>query len=147
MNAYQSKISLRLRHPSLDPSEITSALQLNPSSSGRAGEARTSPSGRQLQGQNQESYWTARLIEDRWPPVGLPDLLGRVLGQLAPHRSFFHEIRSQGGTVELFVGWFFDGNSGDVFDCDLLARMADLKIDLSLDVYGPDPLPSQPGES
>ncbi|MDE2183351.1 MAG: hypothetical protein KGJ78_10050 [Alphaproteobacteria bacterium] len=34
--------------------------------------------------------------------------------------------------------WFFLGNSGDVFDCDLLARMADLKIDLSLDIYPPD---------
>jgi hypothetical protein len=79
--------------------------------------------------------------------VGLADLLGRVLDQLAPHRSFFHGIRSQGGTIEFFVGWFFDGQSGDVLDCDLLARMADLKIDLSLDVYGPEATPSQPGES
>jgi hypothetical protein len=100
-----------------------------------------------LGGQNRESYWTTRLIEDRWPPTGLAVLLGRVLDQLAPHRLFFHEIRSQGGTIELFVGWFFDGQSGDVFDYDLLARMADLKIDLSLDVYGPEAPPSQPGES
>jgi hypothetical protein len=35
----------------------------------------------------------------------------------------------------------------DVFDCDLLARMADLKIDLSLDVYGPEAPLSQLGES
>ena len=78
--------------------------------------------------------------------MGLAVLVGRALDQLAPHRPFFHRIRSQGGTVEFFVGWFFDGNSGDVFDCDLLARMADLKIDLSLDVYGPDAPPSQPEE-
>jgi hypothetical protein len=62
---------------------------------------------------------------------------------LAPHRPFFHEIRSQGGTIELFVGWFLDGQSGDVFDCDLLAQIADLKIDLSLDVYGPEAPSSQ----
>jgi len=147
MNAYQSKISLRLRHPSLDPTEITSALHLNASRSGRAGEPRTTPTGRRLQGENRESYWAARLIEGRWPPTGLAVLLGHVLDQLAPHRHFFHGFRSQGGTIELFVGWFFDGQSGDVFDCDLLARMADLKIGLSLDIYGPDAPPLQPGES
>jgi hypothetical protein len=41
-----------------------------------------------------------------------------------------HGIRSQGGTIGLFVGRFFDGQSGDVFDCELLARMADLKIEI-----------------
>jgi hypothetical protein len=46
----------------------------------------------------------------------------------------------EGGRVEVFVGWFFLGNRGDVFDDNVLARMADLKIDLSLDVY----LPAQP---
>jgi hypothetical protein len=79
--------------------------------------------------------------------VRLSVLLGRALDQLAPHRPFFQRIRSQGGTIEFFVGWFFDGDSGDVFDCDLLARMADLKIDLSLNVYGPESPPSRPGES
>jgi hypothetical protein len=74
-------------------------------------------------------------------------LLSQALDQLAPHRPFFDRIRSQGGTIELFVGWFFDGHSGDEFDCDLLGRMADLKIDLSLAVYVPDASPSQPGES
>jgi hypothetical protein len=38
----------------------------------------------------------------------------------------------------LSVGWFFDGQSGGVFSHELLARMADLKIDLSLAVYPPD---------
>jgi hypothetical protein len=27
------------------------------------------------------------------------------------------------------------GNSGDIFDANIMARMADLKIDLSLDIY------------
>jgi hypothetical protein len=139
-------ISLRLTHPSLDPSEITSALHLNPSRSWCAGEPRTTPTGRQLQGQNRETYWTAHLVEGRWPPARLPVLLGQALDQLAPHRDFFHGICSQGGTIELFVGWFFDDqNAGDVFDCDLLARMADLRIDLSLDVYGPAPVPQPDG--
>jgi hypothetical protein len=38
----------------------------------------------------------------------------------------------------MFVGWFFEGQRGDVFNHDLLTRLADLNIDLSLDIYPPD---------
>jgi hypothetical protein len=134
-NHYRSKISLRLRHPTIDPAEITAALHLNPSRCWRAGEPRTTPKGGELEGINRETYWTARLVEGEWPPTALPVLISDLLAQLALHRSFFHRIRSEGGAVEFFVGWFFEAQSGDVFDCNLMARMADLKIDLSLDVY------------
>jgi hypothetical protein len=41
---------------------------------------------------------------------------------------------------EFFIGWLFDeGNSGDVFDHRLLARLADMNIDLSFDVYADEP--------
>jgi hypothetical protein len=91
-----------------------------------------------LDGRWPHTYWTARLIEGQWPQEQLEDALGGLLDQLEVHKRFFHQIRSEGGKVELFVGWFFDGHSGGVFSHDLLARMADLKIDLSLDVYPPD---------
>jgi len=136
MKSYQFDISLRVRHPSLDPAEITSALGLNPSRSWRAGEARTTPKGNPLEGRYSDSYWVVKLAKGRWP---LAAVINELLDQLAPHQALFQQIRAEGGTVEFFVGWFFERNSGDVFDCDLLARMADLKINLSLDVYPPDP--------
>jgi hypothetical protein len=37
--------------------------------------------------------------------------------------------------VELFIGWFFDKQSGDVLTHQCLALAGDLKIDLSFDVY------------
>jgi len=137
MNPYRYKISLRLRHPSLDPAEITSALQRSPFRSWRAGEPRTTPRGTPLEGRNRETYWTAKVVEGGWPDKGLAVAMRELLDQLVPHRDFFDRIRSDGGKVELFVGWFFDGQSGGTFDCDLMARMADLNIDLSLDVYPP----------
>jgi hypothetical protein len=70
-------------------------------------------------------------------------LISDLLDQLAMHRSFFHRIRAEGGGVEFFVGWFFETQSGDIFDYELLARMADLKIDLSLHVYPADAASSQ----
>jgi uncharacterized protein DUF4279 len=139
MNSYQYDISLRVRHPSLDPAEITSALGLNPSRSWRAGEARTTPKGNPLEGRYSNSYCVVKLGKGRWPDRTLTVVINELLDQLTPHQPLFERIRAQGGTVEFFIGWFFDGSSGDVFDCDLLARMADLKIDLSLDVYPRDP--------
>jgi hypothetical protein len=91
-----------------------------------------------LEGRWPNSYWAASLAEGQWPKERLVDAIIGLLDLLAPHKHFFHQIRSQGGKVELFVGWFLDGQSGGVFSHDLLARMADLKIDLSLDVYPPD---------
>jgi hypothetical protein len=138
MNPYRYKISLRLHHPSLDPGEITRALGLIPLRSLKAGEPRTTPKGNPLEGINRETFWTARMIEDQWPGKELPVAVNACLDQLVPQRDFFHRIRSEGGAIKLRIGWFFEGMSGGEFDCDLLARMADLKIDLSLDMYPPD---------
>ena len=139
MNPYRYKISLRLRHPSLDPAEITSALQRDPFRSWPAGEPRTTPRGTPLEGRNRDSYWTANAIEGGWPDKGLAVAIRELLDQLVPHKDFLDRIRSEGGNVALFVGWFLEGQCGDELDCDLLARMADLKINLSLNLYPPDP--------
>jgi Domain of unknown function (DUF4279) len=136
-NHYGYTISLRVRHPSLDPSEITSALQLTPSRTWRVGEQRTTAKGAPLQGVYSKTFWTRTFVEGEFRDKKLPAAIGEIVDQLVPHRSFFQRIRSEGGTAEFFVGWFFNRQSGDTFDCDLMARMADLKIDLSFDVYPP----------
>jgi hypothetical protein len=138
VNPYQYKISLRFRHTTADPADITLALGINPSRSWRAGEPRCTPKGRPLEGTWPESYWTAEVTEGQWPKTRLVEAISGLLDQFAAHKDFFHQIRLQGGKVELFVGWFFDGQGGDVFSHDLLCRMANLSIDLSLDIYPPD---------
>jgi hypothetical protein len=138
MSRYQYAISLRLEHPSADPANFTSALGLNPSRSWRVGEPRTTTKGRPLKGNYAQSFWTATLAEDQCPEKALADAISDILDQLAARKDFFHQLRSERGKAEFFVGWFFDGRGGgEVFRCDLLARLADLKIDLSLDVYPP----------
>src|SRR3981081_3032031 len=77
-------------------------------------------------------------MEGEWPGKDLEAAIAELADRLEPNKGFLERVRSEGGTVELFVGWFFDGQSGSVFDCGLLARMADLKINLSLDLYPPD---------
>ena len=136
-NHYGYMISLRVRHPSLDPSEITSALQLNPDRTWRAGEPRTTPKGAPLKGVYSKTFWTRTFVEGEFRDKELPAAVGEIVDQLLPHRGFFERIRSEGGAAEFFVGWFFNRQSGGTFDSDLMSRIADLKIDLSFDVYPP----------
>ncbi len=91
-----------------------------------------------LAGVNRESYWTTRVAEGNSESASLSDVIRRLIIDLTPHKPLFETLRREGGSIEFFVGWFFDGNSGDVLDFDVLSKMADLKIDLSLDVYPPD---------
>jgi hypothetical protein len=59
------------------------------------------------------------------------------------HSDFFHRIRSDGGKVEFFVGWFLKTQAGDDFDLALLSRLVRLQIDLALDNYYDPELPSE----
>jgi hypothetical protein len=64
--------------------------------------------------------------------------MNQVLDDLMPHREFLHRIREEGGRCEFFAGWFIASQAGEVFSHLLLAKMAELGIDLALCVYAPD---------
>jgi hypothetical protein len=89
-----------------------------------------------LKGLYDITYWYVEVAAGRYP-TRLKDCVLEVLNRLVRHRDFLHQIRSEGGSAELFVGWFFERQSGDVLSYDLLALAGDLQIDLSLDVYPP----------
>lgn len=65
---------------------------------------------------------------------------------IGSHRTLFHRVRSEGGRVEFFIGWFMEHMTGEQLDADLLARAGDLSIDLSLNLY-PGPEPQKPSGS
>ena len=141
MNAYSYAISLRIRHPSADPDRFTTQLSLVPQRAWRAGAPRATPAGTPLEGVNRETYWTSGALErGTWPGRSLADAFDALLGRLELHTLFFQNLRADGGRIEFFVGWFFEGNSGDVVDVAIMRRLSDCGIDLSLDVYPPDQL-------
>lgn len=140
---YGYDISLRFFHPSIDPAVITAALCLKPSWAWRAGEPRLNRKGEPLRDSNgtplkgvrRESYWVASISKGESVEKHLRAAISEALDQLLPHRDFLHRIRLEGGRSEFFIGWYLQSNSGDVFDCDLLAILADMKVDLHLDIY------------
>jgi len=112
-------LSLRIRHPSIDPAEITSELQLEPEHCFRAGEPRTSSSGLAATALHAESYWLAGLnpFVGQTPALGFESLHGRaaqLVGldaalalctshMVRRHAAFFNRIISEGGQVGLLV--------------------------------------------
>jgi hypothetical protein len=134
-NRYRYSIILRLWHPSMDPAEMSAALGLSPKWAWRAGERRSTPSGRLLSGLRAESYWVAQLGKGAEADKRLSAAISEALDNLAPHKTFFERIRLEGGRAEFFIGWYFGGQSGDTFAFDLLGRLHEMKLDLALDVY------------
>lgn len=129
---FRYELSLRIWHPSLPPEEFSEALSLVPDTGWAAG----SPSKR-FDGSistRPVSYWSARLTQEEPLPLGVA--LHRACRMLQPYAGFVRQIVSTGGRLEFFVGWFSGRNSGEVFSHSLLSDIAELHIDLALDVYG-----------
>jgi len=136
--SYRCRASLRIIHPTIDPREITLANGLTPRFSCQVGKLRVSPKGRPLEGIWESSNWVAELAAGEPPACTLSAALTNALEQVSSRGDFFHRMRSEGAKVEFYVGWhFYRGNTGEAFDSVLLGRMAELGIQLSLDVYSP----------
>ena len=65
----------------------------------------------------------------------LPDQIAEALQLLSPYKDALNQIVISGGRLEFFVGWFLDGNSGDVLEYQLLDQLAEMQISLSFDIY------------
>lgn len=134
---YRYAISLRLFHPDDALGQASYIFGINPSNSWIVGRPRKTPRGEPLDGVRSESFWTARLLEGTSQDRGLSAAIAQALSRLARGRDFLKGVSDSGGRAELFIGWFFDhGSSGDVLGHALLRSLADLRIDLSFDVYG-----------
>ena len=106
-----------------------------------AGDRRRTPTGQVLEGLHDNTCWCSESIDG--DGFDLASTLESSLESLESHRSFLTDFNSTGGKTEYFIGWYTDGrNTGEIFHSGLLQRLADLRIDLALDVYGLDqPVP------
>jgi hypothetical protein len=120
------QLSLRIKHPSMDPADISKELGIDPEHSFRAGQPRHSKSGLAPAAVHTESYWLAPLDPALWfgtvpfePLASVPISqniidtavarnLAWALGLWAvrfnkAHASWLQTIRSEGGEISLLV--------------------------------------------
>ena len=73
-------VALRLRHPHIDPAELTRHLGIEPQHAWRAGEQRRLESGEPGQGFYRETYWVGLLPNI---PLALGEMVGTRRGPLS----------------------------------------------------------------
>jgi hypothetical protein len=72
------QLSIRIRHPSIDPREISDALDLEPEHFFKAGEARTPRAKGQSAGRHTQSYWLAPVTAKTWSELIEPSFMAAI---------------------------------------------------------------------
>ena len=148
--SYPFQLSLRVRHPSIDPESISRELQIEPEHSFRAGEPRGA--GRvAVAPVHAESYWLGTL-----DPASLllgtalaPDLsahhaiafaaldsaLSVLTGSvLRRHADFFRRLQSEGGEVRLIVAISARKTRGFTLTPQLSRALSELRIPVDFEL-------------
>ena len=131
-------VVLRVRHPTLDPAELTSTLRVEPEHCWKAGDPRVSQTGQPIGGQHRDSYWSAPLPVES---VGGATLtrevaLSQQLLSLTQHRDFLKRLQTDGAELSLVVE--IPPVEGPVMTLSAIAlrRAADLNVEIEFQVVG-----------
>ena len=138
MYPYKYAVSLRVRHPKINPENIAKTLGIPPTTSWMVGKPRVDVKGNTSSGINQETYWAADLTKGKSADsrdITLEEYLAKQISRLKKSEKFLKRLRDTGGRIEFFVGLYCDKNTGTDFPSTLLAEMGKLGVDLSLDVF------------
>jgi len=138
MYPFEYSVSLRFRHPSIDPRVISEQLGKNPSRSWKTGERRTTPKGQKLKGFREETYWTSplhsqRTLNDR--KANFEKFIMSVIDELEPHKRFINKLINGGGEAELFIGLFGTKDYGFGLRHEYIKRFGNIGVGISICIY------------
>ena len=149
MSEYEFTVSLRLRHPAIDPSRITETLGIEPQHTWKAGDPRRDPAGGALERAYRESYWMGRLMDEPQLSSGLlsvESVLLQSLAQLRRSHAFLQQFHAEGGVAELHVSLY----AREAFRLELsdetLGLLGRLGLAIALEVH-PQPSPGAPEQA
>jgi Domain of unknown function (DUF4279) len=131
-SAFIYAMSLRVRHPNLDPAVLTKTLHLEPLHSWRVGEPRRSVTGAVLGGEHRESYWSAPLPGQVVGAAAFPLelFLAQQLVQLSRHREFLGRLQDEGGQISLLIEISRVENAVLTLSTGVSRKLADLNIEV-----------------
>lgn len=120
------ELSLRIRHPSMDPAELSSAFKIEAEHSYRAGDPRPQRGRAAPASLHTESYWLGSLDPVKWPPdlsfpghpklqIATEHLRATATNSFSwalslsttvffrKHAALLRRIKSEGGQISLLV--------------------------------------------
>ena len=142
MSEYEFTISLRLRHPTIDPATITQILGITPQHTWKAGDPRRDPGGGSREGVYRESYWMGRLMQDPQlssSRVSVESVLLQTLAHLRRAQSFLERLDGEGGVAELQVSLFAREDFRLELSAQSLALLGRLGLAITLDIHPQPP--------
>ncbi len=134
-------LSLRVWHPTISAKDIAESLSLRATRICIVGEPRATPTGKPLNGVYPDNFYVGQVIEHEefeYPGFDrdLDACLALALDRLQPSLDAIKGLRDASARMEFFIGWTIRGHGGADLAPTLLARLGNLGIGLSLDVYG-----------
>ncbi|MGA2398133.1 MAG: DUF4279 domain-containing protein [Steroidobacteraceae bacterium] len=142
MGNYEFTISLRIRHPTIAPAEITRNLGIEPQHAWQAGDPRRNPAGVEINGTYRESYWMARLMAKPELAADRVSVESEVLRTLATLRrafGFLVTLKAEGGVADLHVNIFAREEFSLEFLPESLSLLGRLGLTVAIEVK-PHPL-------
>ncbi len=137
MSEYEFTVSLRIRHPKIDPSTITETLGIQPQHTWRAGDQRLDPAVGDRAGSYRESYWMGRLMDEPQlssARMSVESVLLQTVTHLRRSQSFLEQLSTEGGVAELTISLFARKNFRLELSADSLALLGRLRLAVALDV-------------
>jgi hypothetical protein len=140
MGGYTHRLSFLARHSSADLSILPTTLGVTAHSLWKAGDLRLTPKGGVSEVAHKNSYCSIKFdgLAD------LPQSIVAALEGLKRHEALLRSLAENGVKFAFFIGWFSEWNSHDVFSWQLLNQLADLRISLEFDFYGPKEKQEEP---
>jgi hypothetical protein len=138
MSEYEFTISLRIRHPGIDPSRITESIGVEPQHTWRAGDARRDATGDELKGVYRESYWMGRLMAEPQlssMQMSVEGLLLQLASQLRRSQDFLEQLTREGGVSELHVSLFARTDFRLELSTQLVSALDRLRLGVIVEVH------------
>ncbi len=138
MSAYEFMVSLRIRHPKIDPATITAMLGIQPQHTWRAGQPRCDAAGAELGGVYHDSYWMGRLMDEPQLSSESASVEGVIITTLIHLRraqSFLEQLSAEGGVAEMLVSLYAREDFRLELPSDTLTVLGRLHLAISLDVH------------
>ena len=87
-------------------------------------------------GRRQFNYCLFNITAGSWRDIEYD--LEKYLHQLRPHKDYIDKVQLDGGAVLLVVNWYAGHSRAYEFGFDFLEQLADLHIDLGIDIPDDD---------
>lgn len=150
MSEYEFTISLRIRHPNIDPSRITATLGIEPQHAWQAGDERRASAGGDREGVYRESYWMGRLMREPQlssEELSIESMLTQILAQLRRSKSLLEQLNAEGGVAELHISLFARTSFRLELSAESLRSFGRLRLAVTFEVHPHSPAEASPSRA